>query len=52
MLVGNWTTKNSFAFPPRLTSVSALPVKTGNIEVACSHWNVGCCFAKRHRNIL
>jgi len=37
-------------FPPRLTSASALPGKTGNPEIASFHLNAACLFTKWTRN--
>jgi len=49
---GNITEKASF-FSPHLTTVSALPRKTGNPEFAVFHLNAACCFERKHtRNTL
>jgi len=37
-----------YNFPPRLTSVSALPCKTGNTKITPFHFNVVRCFANKH----
>jgi len=36
-------------FPPDLICASALPCKTGNMEITSFHSNVRCCFGNRHR---
>jgi len=36
-------------FPPDLICASALPCKTGNMEITSFHLNVSCCFGNRHR---
>jgi len=37
-----------FIFPPHLTTPSALPVETGNPEIASFHLNAACFYAKKH----
>jgi len=41
-----------FAFPPHVTSASALPVETGNPEIASFHLNAACFFTKKHETQL
>ena len=38
----------TFIFPSNLTSASALPGETGNLEIAPFHLNVACFFTKKH----
>ena len=38
-----------YNFPPRLTSVSALPCRTGNTEITPFYLNFVCCFANKHK---
>jgi len=45
--VGN---QNVLYFPPRLTSDSALPGKTGNPEIASFHLNDACFFTKNTKH--
>jgi len=37
-----------FIFPPHLTSASALPGETGNMEIASFYLNATCFFTKKH----
>ena len=37
-------------FPPHLISISALPYKTGNMEITFFFTSVLCCFDKNTRN--
>ena len=41
-----------FIFPPHLTSASAQPGETANLETACFHLNAACFFAKKHETQL
>jgi len=41
-----------FIFPPHLTSGSALPVETGNPEIASFDSNAACFFTKKTRNTV
>ena len=43
-----WAIKRYFIFPPQLISASALPVETGNPEIASFHLNAACFFTKKH----
>jgi len=40
-----------FIFPPHLTSASALPWETGNLEIASFHVNVACFYQKHTKQI-
>ena len=51
-LLRKWAIKWCFIFPPHLSSASALPGETGNLEIASFHLNVACFFTKNTRNIL
>jgi len=51
MLPRKQTIKMYFIFPLQLTSASALPVETGNPEVASFHWNAACFFTKKHETV-
>jgi len=42
----------NFIFPPHLTSASALPGETGNLEIASFHLNAACFFTKKHETQL
>jgi len=41
-----------FIFPPHLTSASALPGETGNLEIESFHFNAACFFTKKHETQL
>jgi len=41
-----------FAFPPHLTSASALPCETGNPEIASFQLNTACFFTTKHETQL
>jgi len=41
-----------FIFPPHLTSASALPGETGNLEIVSFHLSAVCFFTKKHEKQL